>query len=51
VRGALEQLPGVRETEIAPGNRNVVVRYDPQQTTVGRMLEGLAAAGRPAKPK
>jgi copper chaperone CopZ len=51
VRGALEDLPGVKESEIAPGQREIVVRYDPAQTTVAQLLSTLAAAGRPAKPK
>jgi copper chaperone CopZ len=51
VRGALEELPGVGETEIAPGERDVVVRFDPARTSVAQLLDGLAAAGQPARAK
>jgi copper chaperone CopZ len=49
VRDALEDLAGVTETEIQPGDRNVVVRYDSAKVSVEQMLAALATAGRPAK--
>lgn len=51
MRGALEKLPGVAEAVVAPGNRDVRVRYDPAQTGVDQLLAGLAAAGEPARKK
>lgn len=49
MRGALEDLPGVRETEIAHRDRRVLVRFDPARITVAQLLDALAAAGEPAQ--
>jgi copper chaperone CopZ len=49
VRGALEDVPGVKEIEVAPGDPKVLVRFDPAQVSIETLLGKLAEAGRPAK--
>ena len=49
MRGALEDLPGVSETEIACGDPNVVVRYDPEKASVAQLIDALARVGERAK--
>jgi len=51
VRGALDDVPGVKGADINVGKAEIVVRYDAAATTVEKVLEGLAAAGEPAKKK
>ncbi len=51
MRGALEKLPGVKGADMKAGNPEIVVRYDPASITVEKVVEGLAAAGQPAKRK
>lgn len=51
MRGALEKLPGVKGAEITAGNAEITVHYDPSTTNVDKVLEGMAAAGEPAKKK
>lgn len=51
MRGALEKLPGVSGAEVEPGKADVRVSYDPAKTNVEQLLQGLKAAGEPAKAK
>lgn len=51
MRGTLEKLPGVKGAEIKAGNAEIVVHYDAETTNVDKVLEGMAAAGEPAKKK
>lgn len=51
MRGALNKVAGVKGADIAPGKAEIVVRYDPDSTSVAKVLDGLAAGGEPAKQK
>jgi len=51
VRGALDKVPGFKNADISAGKAEIVVRYDPDATSVDKVLAGLAAGGQPAKAK
>ena len=51
MRGALEQLPGVADFDVQPGQAAIKVSYDPSKTNLQQVLDGMKAAGQPAKPK
>jgi copper chaperone CopZ len=51
VRGALKKVTGVKDADISPGKAEIVVRFDPDATTVDKVLAGLAAGGQPANKK
>lgn len=51
MRGALEKLPGVSGCDVQPGKAEITVSYDPARTNVQQVLDGMQAAGQPAKVK
>ena len=51
MRGALESVAGFKDADISPTKHEITVRYDPDATTVDKLLAGLEAGGRPAKKK
>ena len=51
MRGALETVAGFKDVDITTDKAEITVRYDPDATTVDKVLAGLAAGGRPAKTK
>lgn len=51
MRGALEKIPGVEDFDVQAGRADIKVSYDPSKTDVRQVLEGMKAAGQPAKRK
>lgn len=51
MRGAVEKMPGVSACSVEPGKADIKVSYDPSKTNPDQLLEGLKAAGQPAKAK
>ncbi len=51
MRGALKKVAGFKDADIAIDKPEITVRYDPDATSVDKVLAGLAAAGEKAKTK
>jgi copper chaperone CopZ len=51
VRGAVEKMPGVSACDVQAGKADIKVSYDPSKTNPEQLLEGMKAAGQPAKAK
>lgn len=51
IEGALGNEPGVRGIQVNAANARVLLRFDPTQTRLSRVLERLAALGYPPYPQ